>query len=93
MPTPSSNTTNPTGSPTNTPTRQPTAGTLATYVPGDLTVPCESLILSTGMACKLLTERRQNVQLADGTVSSDKMHPKADGAGVIPHPTENGWYY
>ena len=56
-------------------------------------MPCERLLLSTGMACKLLAARGQKVQLADGTVSNDKMHPRADGAGVISHPSDGGWYY
>ena len=56
-------------------------------------MPCEFLLLSTGMACELLTQKRQKVILADGTVSNDKMHPRADGAGVISHPSDGGWYY
>ena len=45
------------------------------------------------MACKLLTQSGNTVTLADGTESDDKMHSRADGAGIIPHPSDGGWYY
>eukprot|EP01083_Nonionella_stella_P293344 997598_1 len=45
------------------------------------------------MACKLLAVKNMKVRLADGTESSDRMHPRADGAGVVPHPSDGGWYY
>ena len=75
-------TTSPSNNPTKVPTRPP-SDNVATYVPGDLTVPCEKLMLSTGMACKRLTENDQNVQLAGGSLYVDTMHRKADGAGVV----------
>ena len=45
------------------------------------------------MSCALLTTADQCVQYADGTYSQQIMHQKADGAGVVPHPTDGGWYY
>jgi len=67
----------------------------ATYVPGDLSVPCDNgkVMLSKGMGCKLLTTAGVKVALKGGGLSVDVMHQKADGAGVIPHPTDGGWYY
>ena len=50
-------------------------------------------MLSTGMDCKLLTTYNQMVQYVNGSTSTDRMHVYADGAGVIPHPTDGGWYY
>jgi len=49
--------------------------------------------LSTGMSCELLTTAGQPVQYANGTFSQQTMHQRADGAGVVPHPTDDGWYY
>lgn len=67
----------------------------STFHPGDLTVSCDGnkLKLSTGMDCKLLTNEGSRVTFADSTISSATMHSNADGAGVIPHPTDGGWYY
>mmetsp|Transcript_13320 Transcript_13320/g.28769 ORF Transcript_13320/g.28769 Transcript_13320/m.28769 type:complete len:787 (+) Transcript_13320:1072-3432(+) len=67
----------------------------ATYVPGDLSVPCDNgmLTLSKGMNCAKLTSVGQPVQLSNGSFSSQTWHSRADGAGVIPHPTDGGWYY
>lgn len=67
----------------------------ATYVPGDLSVPCDGgkLMLSRGMDCRLLTTAGQPVQYDTGGQSAVPMHQKADGAAVIPHPTDGGWYY
>jgi len=85
-----------TSSPTKFPMGSPTKGptdVAATYVPGDLTVPCEGLTLSTGLACRMLTMRGSKIQFEDGTESSVNMHQRPDGAAVIPHPTDGGWYY
>lgn len=71
----------------------------ATYVPGDLSagITCSDgkLTVSRGLSCRLLTTAGQRVQYTDGSggQSSASMHPRADGAGVIPHPTDGGWYY
>ena len=69
----------------------------ATYVPGDLSdgTTCSDgkLTVSKGMACRKLTTLDQQIELDDGTLSSQTMHSRADGAGVIPHPTDGGWYY
>ena len=65
----------------------------ATYVPGDLSQPCNGLMLSRGMDCRLLATAGQFVQYDTGGKSSIRMHAKADGAAVIPHPTDGGWYY
>ena len=67
----------------------------AEYVPGELTVPCdnERLLLSKGLSCKLLATANNAIELEDGSFSSAEMHEDADGAGVIPHPTDGGWYY
>ena len=69
--------------------------TEATYVPGELTTPCDrgKLMLSTGLDCQLLTTVNRKVALSDWSASTDTMHGKADGAAVIPHPTSGGWYY
>jgi hypothetical protein len=40
-----------------------------------------------------LTTYNQKVQYADGTLSTANMHVYADGAAVIPHPEDGGWYY
>lgn len=45
------------------------------------------------MQCKLLTSAGEPVALKDGSLSTENMHAKADGAGVIPHPSDGGWYY
>ena len=67
----------------------------ATYVPGELSQPCDGgkLMLSKGMDCRLLTNVGQPVQYDTGGQSTEVMHAKADGAAVIPHPTDGGWYY
>ena len=75
-------TTSPSNNPTKVPTRPP-SDNVATYVPGYLTVPCEKLVLSTGMTCKRLTESDTNVRLADSSLSADNIHRKAGGAGVV----------
>lgn len=51
------------------------------------------LTLSKGMGCKLIATGGQKVVYADGTLSQETMHETADGAGVIPHLTDGGWYY
>ena len=56
-------------------------------------MPCDRLILSTGLKCKKLTASGSKVKLANGSESSDRMHSNADGAGVVPHPSDGGWYY
>jgi len=88
---------------TNSPTREPTGSPLSitaaptevTYRPGDLKVPCDGgkLLLSTGLDCKRLTTFDEKVLLANGSRSSERFHKDADGAAVIPHPTDGGWYY
>jgi secreted PhoX family phosphatase len=45
------------------------------------------------MDCRLLTTAGQPVQYDTGGQSTEVMHAKADGAAVIPHPTDGGWYY
>jgi len=98
-PTPAPTTKSPTNEPTNDPTKSPTDAptdpVVATYVPGDLTVDCDGgkLRLSTGLDCRLLTREGNRVRLANGSESGDRWHGKADGAAVIPHPTDQGWYY
>ena len=64
----------------------------ATFVPGDLSQPCDGLMLSRGMDCRLLTTAGQPVQYDTGGQSAVPMHGKADGATVIAHP-DGGWYY
>lgn len=67
----------------------------ATYVPGDLSQPCDGgkLMLSRGMDCRLLTTAGQPVKYDTGGQSTVTMHAAADGAAVIPHPNDGGWYY
>mmetsp|Transcript_25296 Transcript_25296/g.50648 ORF Transcript_25296/g.50648 Transcript_25296/m.50648 type:complete len:889 (+) Transcript_25296:36-2702(+) len=67
----------------------------ATYVPGDLSQPCDGgkLMLSRGMDCRLLTTAGEFVQYDTSGQSAVPMHEKADGAAVIAHPTDGGWYY
>ena len=67
----------------------------ATFVPGDLSQPCDGgkLMLSRGMDCRLLTTAGQYVQYDTGGQSTVPMHRRADGAAVIAHPTDGGWYY
>mmetsp|Transcript_28491 Transcript_28491/g.61191 ORF Transcript_28491/g.61191 Transcript_28491/m.61191 type:complete len:845 (+) Transcript_28491:175-2709(+) len=81
--------------PTGSPLSITAAPTEITYRPGDLKVPCDGgkLLLSTGLDCKRLTTYDERVQLANGSRSSEKFHEDADGAAVIPHPTDGGWYY
>ena len=77
---------NPTLSPSNYPTKAPTqspSDTTATYVPGGLTVPCEQLKLSTGMACKPLTEKTSWLSL----LMAPFLHIKC-----IERPMELEWY-
>ena len=76
------------------PTPAPIPG-VATYFPGDLTVTCDGLRLSTGMSCLKLTTRGQKVQFTDGSglQSFENMHSLADGATVVPNPATGGWYY
>ena len=50
-------------------------------------------MLSRGMDCRLLTTAGQPVQYDTGGQSTEVMHARADGAAVIPHPTDGGWYY
>ena len=73
----------------------PSTAKPATYVPGELSVKCEGVTMSTGLKCALLTEAGQRVKYTDGSgdESSDRMHFRADGAGVVPHPYDGGWYY
>jgi len=68
-----------------------------TFLPGDLTVPCDNgkLLLSTGMGCRLIATEGLNT-FANGYISSIPMHARADGAAVIPSTDPNnagGWYY
>jgi len=68
-----------------------------TFLPGDLTVPCDNgkLLLSTGMGCRLIATEGSTT-FANGYVSSIQMHARADGAAVIPSTDPNnvgGWYY
>lgn len=81
--------------PTPKPTPSPVIPGGVTYYPGDLTVSCEGLTLSTGLSCKRLTTGDQPVKYTDGSgnESEDLFHTKADGATVIPHPSDGGWYY
>jgi len=67
----------------------------ATYVPGDLSVSCDDgkLLLSRGLSCKRLSKAGEPIEYSNGTFSTEVMHKKADGAGVFPHPIDNGWYY
>ncbi len=57
----------------------------ATYVPGDLSVACDSKVtMSKGMACAKLTSAGLPVEYANGSSSSPvNMHPRADGAGAL----------
>eukprot|EP00986_Skeletonema_menzelii_P005451 scaffold1984_cov144-Skeletonema_menzelii.AAC.4 len=85
-------------SPTTPPGPQPTYAPNtfgATFVPGDLSQPCDGgkLMLSKGMDCRLLTTAGQYVQYDNGGQSTVPMHGRADGAAVIAHPSDGGWYY
>jgi hypothetical protein len=82
----------PGGPPTSKPTYAPNSYG-ATFVPGDLSVPCEGLMLSKGMACRKLTTADMPVQFDTGGQSTDLMHKRADAAVVIAHPNDGGWYY
>ena len=68
-----------------------------TYFPGDLTNYDSTLglTLSTGLAGARLTTGGQRVQYTDGSggQSSATFHSLADGATVIPHASDGGWYY
>lgn len=50
-------------------------------------------MLSRGMDCRLLTTAGEFVQYDTSGQSAVPMHEKADGAAVIAHPTDGGWYY
>lgn len=83
----------PTPSPTTAP---PTNLGPVTYYPGDVTVPCEGLRLSTGLACRRLTTGGLKVDYTDGSggKSDANFHSKADGATVLTKTDgTTGWYY
>ena len=50
-------------------------------------------MLSRGMDCRLLTTAGEFVQYDNGGQSTVPMHRRADGAAVIAHPDDDGWYY
>ena len=57
--------------------------------------PSLGLTLSTGLAGAKLTRGGQRVQYTDGSggQSAATFHSLADGAAVISHPDDGGWYY
>ena len=50
-------------------------------------------MLSKGMECRLLATAGEAVKFDTVGKSDDLMHWRADGAAVIPHPSDGGWYY
>lgn len=74
---------NPTASPTPGPTQVP-----VTYVPGDLTVHKEGVILSTGLDVRIIARSRQFVNLTDGSQSAERFHNRPDAGATFPIPED-----
>lgn len=104
---PHSLTTPPTESPTElltkkqteSPSTSPTekyGGVTATYRPGNLTTLQAGLLLSEGLAARLIASSGEVVEYADGSVSKVSFHGNPDGAEVFPDTREEnlgGWIY
>ena len=64
------------------------------YIPGDLTVRENGLILSTGLRSKVIAESGKKVRLTSiGSRSNDGFLPRPDGAACFPFPDGDGWVY
>lgn len=74
---------NPAAPPTPGPTQVP-----VTYVPGDLTVHKEGVILSTGLDVRIIARSRQFVNLTDGTQSTERFHNRPDAGATFPIPED-----
>ena len=71
-----------------------------TYVPGELTVSKEGLLLSTGLDVRIIARSGEPVQYMNRNASSDDLlfHDRPDGAGVFAIPKRHkhlggGWIY
>ena len=74
---------NPTASLTPGPTQVP-----VTYVPGDLTVHKEGVILSTGLDVRIIARSRQFVNLTDGRQSVERFHNRPDAGATFSIPED-----
>lgn len=73
----------------------PTEGPV-TYIPGDLTVEENGLLLSTGLTSRIIATSGQKVPYVDGSESVDDFHYNPDGAAVFEiesGPNAGGWMY
>ena len=62
---------------------KPTEGNV-TYIPGDLTIIENGLLLSTGLSARIIATTGTFVSYADGSVSQKRFHTYPDGAAVFP---------
>eukprot|EP00568_Trieres_chinensis_P005328 CAMPEP_0183307298 /NCGR_PEP_ID=MMETSP0160_2-20130417/17246_1 /TAXON_ID=2839 ORGANISM="Odontella Sinensis, Strain Grunow 1884" /NCGR_SAMPLE_ID=MMETSP0160_2 /ASSEMBLY_ACC=CAM_ASM_000250 /LENGTH=529 /DNA_ID=CAMNT_0025470853 /DNA_START=33 /DNA_END=1622 /DNA_ORIENTATION=- len=86
-----------TGNPSNRGYCSPVSGSceFPSYHPGELTISKEGLTISTGMDVRRIATGGNKVSFTDGSggESSSTFHTRADGATVVPHPSDGGWYY
>jgi len=73
----------PTAAPTISPTSEP-----APYIPGDLTVSKEGVLLSTGLDVRIIATSLERIRLADGTLTADKFHNRPDAGATFAIPRD-----
>ena len=65
----------------------------ATYIPGELSVYENGLLLSTGLTSTIIATSGEKVNLTGNQTLSDEIfHIRPDGAAIFPH-TDGGWMY
>ena len=63
-----------------------------TYVPGELSVDENGLLLSTGLTSRIIARQGRPVQYLNGEESRTHFHTRPDGAAVFENPA-GGWIY
>lgn len=71
---------------------EPLTGGPVTYVPGDLSIAQNNMILSKGLTSRLVATSGRRVNYASGGQSSEIFHSLPDGAAVFETPG-GGWIY
>lgn len=67
--------------------------TNVTYVPGELSVWENGLVLSTGLRSKLIATSGERVEFADEGMSNRDFHEHPDGAAIFSVLEDGGWVY
>ena len=66
---------------------------LTGYIPGDLSIVENGLLLSTGLTSRIIATSGDYVEYVNGATSSTKFHFRPDGGAVFRNPDSSGWVY